>query len=268
MTRIVELRPLFVEAANTEFLFVNGVWEAGEQAERLAHEKGHAYYRWPHGGVSTVEAVEQIASADALVLAATSIAPTGIQQPADGEEAGRIIGERLLDPVSADRPDLHLVLISHFLVGHGVTHRNTNTGTWGLRTLEERARAGRRHRALSAGQPVEHAHAHRRRARRARCHRARARRAPRAEIRDRGADHLAPLPGMSFADGVWKHGSSVKEVATTITNGVQGTAMISWKSQLSDPEIQAMAAFVRKFDPKLASSKAPAKAPAKKKTGS
>jgi hypothetical protein len=148
MTRIVELRPLFVEAANTEFLFVNGIWEAGEQTERLAHEKGHSYYRWPHGGVSTVEAVELIASADALVLAPTSIAPTGIQQPADGEEAGRIIGERLLDPVSADRPDLHLVLISHFLVGHGVTHRNTNTGTWGLRTLEARARAGRNPRTV------------------------------------------------------------------------------------------------------------------------
>lgn len=82
------------------------------------------------------------------------------------------------------------------------------------------------------------------------------------------ADGNSPLPGMSFADGVWKHGSSVKEVATTITNGVPGTAMVSWKSQLSAEEIQAMAAFVRKFDPKLASSKPAAKAPAKKKTGS
>lgn len=80
------------------------------------------------------------------------------------------------------------------------------------------------------------------------------------------ADGNSPLPGMSFADGVWKHGSSLKEVAATITNGVPGTAMVSWKSQLSDPEIQAMAAFVRKFDPKLA--KAPAKTAAKKKTGS
>lgn len=81
------------------------------------------------------------------------------------------------------------------------------------------------------------------------------------------ADGNSPLPGMSFADGVWKHGSSVKEVAATITNGVPGTAMVSWKSQMSDAEIQAMAAFVRKFDPKLPSGKAPAKTAAKKKTG-
>jgi mono/diheme cytochrome c family protein len=68
------------------------------------------------------------------------------------------------------------------------------------------------------------------------------------------ADGNSPLPNMSFADGVWKHGSSLKEVATTITNGVPGTAMISWKSQLSEPEIQAMAKYVRHFDPKLATA--------------
>lgn len=68
------------------------------------------------------------------------------------------------------------------------------------------------------------------------------------------ADGNSPLPNMSFADGIWKHGSSVKEVTTTITNGVPGTAMISWKSQLSAPEIAALAKFVRHFDPKLATT--------------
>ncbi len=39
------------------------------------------------------------------------------------------------------------------------------------------------------------------------------------------ADGNSPLPNMSFADGVWKHGRSLMEVQTTITNGVPGTPM-------------------------------------------
>jgi cytochrome c oxidase cbb3-type subunit 3 len=59
------------------------------------------------------------------------------------------------------------------------------------------------------------------------------------------------MPNMSFADGVWAHGATLKAVQTTITNGVPGTAMISWKEQLSPAEIAALAKFVRKFDKKL-----------------
>jgi mono/diheme cytochrome c family protein len=59
------------------------------------------------------------------------------------------------------------------------------------------------------------------------------------------------MPNMSFADGIWKHGSTVKEVQTTITNGVTGTAMVAFKEQLSPAEIAALARFVRKFDKKL-----------------
>ena len=70
------------------------------------------------------------------------------------------------------------------------------------------------------------------------------------------ACHLADgnsqvMPNMSFADGVWVHGSTLKEVTATITNGVPGTAMIAWKEQLSPAEITALAKFVRKFDKKL-----------------
>jgi mono/diheme cytochrome c family protein len=70
------------------------------------------------------------------------------------------------------------------------------------------------------------------------------------------ACHLADgnsqlMPNMSFADGVWVHGSTLKEVQATITNGVPGTAMIAWKEQLSPAEIAALAKFVRKFDKKL-----------------
>ena len=59
------------------------------------------------------------------------------------------------------------------------------------------------------------------------------------------------MPNMSFADGVWVHGSTLKEVQTTITNGVPGTAMVAWKEQLTPAEITALAKFVRKFDKKL-----------------
>ena len=59
------------------------------------------------------------------------------------------------------------------------------------------------------------------------------------------------MPNMSFADGIWKHGSTLKAVQTTITNGVPGTAMVAFKEQLTPAEIAALAKFVRKFDKKL-----------------
>jgi len=59
------------------------------------------------------------------------------------------------------------------------------------------------------------------------------------------------MPNMSFADGIWKHGSTLKAVQTTITTGVPGTAMVSFKEQLTPAEIAALAKFVRKFDKKL-----------------
>ena len=65
------------------------------------------------------------------------------------------------------------------------------------------------------------------------------------------ADGNSPMPNMSFADGVWRHGSTIKEVTNTITNGVPATAMMPFKTQLSPAEISAMARFVRKFDKKL-----------------
>ncbi len=59
------------------------------------------------------------------------------------------------------------------------------------------------------------------------------------------------MPNMSFSDGVWKHGSTLKAVQTTISNGVPGTAMVAFKEQLTPAEITALARFVRKFDKKL-----------------
>ena len=59
------------------------------------------------------------------------------------------------------------------------------------------------------------------------------------------------MPNMSFADGIWKNGSTLKDVETTITNGVPATAMVAFKEQLTPAEITALAKFVRKFDKKL-----------------
>ena len=59
------------------------------------------------------------------------------------------------------------------------------------------------------------------------------------------------MPNMSFADGVWKNGATLKAVQTTIANGVPGTAMVAYKDQLTPAEIAALAKFVRKFDKKL-----------------
>jgi len=59
------------------------------------------------------------------------------------------------------------------------------------------------------------------------------------------------MPNMSFADGIWKHGSTLKEVQATITDGVPSTAMVAFKEQLTPAEITALAKFVRKFDKKL-----------------
>ena len=56
---------------------------------------------------------------------------------------------------------------------------------------------------------------------------------------------------MNFADGEWRHGSSVKDVMKTISEGVQGTAMMPFKTQFSAGEIAALARKVRSFDPKL-----------------
>ena len=64
-------------------------------------------------------------------------------------------------------------------------------------------------------------------------------------------DGNAAIKDMNFADGEWRHGSSVKEVMNTITNGVQGTAMMPFKGQFSEGEIAALARKVRGFDKKL-----------------
>jgi mono/diheme cytochrome c family protein len=72
------------------------------------------------------------------------------------------------------------------------------------------------------------------------------------------ADGNAALEPMNFADGKWRHGSSVHDVAETIRNGVPGTAMVPFKDRFSEKEILALAKYVRAFDKSLKPA-APAK---------
>jgi mono/diheme cytochrome c family protein len=80
------------------------------------------------------------------------------------------------------------------------------------------------------------------------------------------ADGNSPLEPLNFADGTWKHGDSVKQIAGIISEGVPGSAMLPFKSQITPAEVQALARYVRSFDkkpikaaPKTAAKKAAAK---------
>jgi mono/diheme cytochrome c family protein len=61
----------------------------------------------------------------------------------------------------------------------------------------------------------------------------------------------SPLEPLNFADGAWKHGSKPDAVARVIADGVPGSAMLAFKSQLSKGQIAALAAHVRSFDKSL-----------------
>lgn len=65
------------------------------------------------------------------------------------------------------------------------------------------------------------------------------------------ADGASKTPSMNLADTTWQHGSSLKEVAEVIRNGVKGTAMLPFKSKLTEEQILALAKHVRGFDKTL-----------------
>jgi aldose sugar dehydrogenase len=72
------------------------------------------------------------------------------------------------------------------------------------------------------------------------------------------ADGNSPVAAMNFANGEWKHGTTVAELSKVISEGVPGTAMLPFKAQLSEEEIEGLANYVRTFDKKLKPEK-PAK---------
>ena len=67
-------------------------------------------------------------------------------------------------------------------------------------------------------------------------------------------DGNAAIKQMNFADGEWIHGTTVKQQVKVVTDGVLGTAMMSFKDRLSDQEILALVKFIRNFDKKLAAT--------------
>ena len=73
------------------------------------------------------------------------------------------------------------------------------------------------------------------------------------------ADGKGAMPEMNLTDAKWEHGSSVAEIIKVITEGVPGKAMVSFKAQLSDEQIEGLANYVRAFDKTLKPEK-PAKA--------
>lgn len=67
----------------------------------------------------------------------------------------------------------------------------------------------------------------------------------------------SPMPSQNFTDSEWKRGSSLKQVAEVVRNGVPGTPMTAFKTILSEGEIDALARYVRQFDPVLKAANTP-----------
>ena len=66
-----------------------------------------------------------------------------------------------------------------------------------------------------------------------------------------GASGDVQVERQNFADGRWRHGSTVKAVTAVIRNGVPGTTMAPFKEHFSDAQVTALAHYVRSFDRKL-----------------
>lgn len=52
------------------------------------------------------------------------------------------------------------------------------------------------------------------------------------------------LAGPNLTDEYWLHGGGIKEVFTTIKDGINGTAMISWKDMMGAGDMQKVASYV------------------------
>jgi len=52
------------------------------------------------------------------------------------------------------------------------------------------------------------------------------------------------LVGPNLTDKFWIHGGGIKNVFTTITNGVPDKGMVSWKTQLTPAQIEEVASYV------------------------
>ena len=65
-----------------------------------------------------------------------------------------------------------------------------------------------------------------------------------------GVDGQSPFPELSLNDDKWIHGNTVANITKVIEEGVPGKAMISFKPQLTKPDIDALAKYVRTLSKK------------------
>jgi mono/diheme cytochrome c family protein len=77
-------------------------------------------------------------------------------------------------------------------------------------------------------------------------------------------DGNAALEPMNFADGKWRHGTTVKALTKVISDGVPGTAMMPFKTRFTQAEMVALAKYVRTFDKSLKAAPAAKKKAAAK----
>jgi mono/diheme cytochrome c family protein len=66
-----------------------------------------------------------------------------------------------------------------------------------------------------------------------------------------GRDGKAPTPEMGFIAREWKHGTNTADMIKTISAGIPGSAMLPFKGKLKEPEIAALASYVRSLDKRL-----------------
>ncbi len=65
-----------------------------------------------------------------------------------------------------------------------------------------------------------------------------------------GVEGKAPFPDLVLADDKWLHGDSIAAITKVIEEGVPGKPMASFKAQLTKPQIDALAKYVRSFSKK------------------
>ena len=65
-----------------------------------------------------------------------------------------------------------------------------------------------------------------------------------------GIEGKAPFPDLVLADDKWLHGDSIAEITKVIEDGVPGKPMAAFKLQLTKPQIDALAKYVRSLSKK------------------
>lgn len=144
MVNIVELGPAYAEPEPPGALLVHrrGGWGTHDLVARLAGERGHRFIRPEEGPITEAQFDDLVAEADALILSPNLGGGWGQGAPGDAYAVGRVVGARVLDRLAALRPDVHVLLTSHFLAGHGINHRNRRVHAFATRAVEQQLRSG------------------------------------------------------------------------------------------------------------------------------